>query len=300
MILRIRHPLAALLAAALAFLAISPAPAKSFIRTQLADGFDFPVGKPDAFGYYRYRGFRPNYHMGEDWNGLGGGNSDLGKPVYSVAHGVVVYSNDYKSNWGNVIIVRHAYRHEGRIQYVDSLYGHLHKRFVNTHDPIRKGQKIGTIGSNRGMYTAHLHFEMRKNINVGLVHRRYARDYSNYYNPSSFIDEHRTLSFEFEPHPIPVDCFHSGVKNRYYGSRIAALPESPLGKPAPPPRINPEVKAILRKHSLLPAPAPEEAEETEANPAEATERAKIRDFWSSSKHRIQSMMDPEKHTLGHD
>jgi hypothetical protein len=26
--------------------------------------------------------------MGEDWNGLEGGNKDLGKPVYSTANGI--------------------------------------------------------------------------------------------------------------------------------------------------------------------------------------------------------------------
>ena len=92
------------------------------IQHILADGFDFPVGKPDHFGYYKARGFRPNGHLGEDWNGLGGSNSDLGHPVYSIAHGVVVYAENYGSNWGNVVVVRHAYRHDdGLVYFVDSL-----------------------------------------------------------------------------------------------------------------------------------------------------------------------------------
>lgn len=37
------------------------------------DGFDFPVGKPDADGYYNAQDFQENYHLGEDWNGNGGG-----------------------------------------------------------------------------------------------------------------------------------------------------------------------------------------------------------------------------------
>jgi hypothetical protein len=44
---------------------------------KLADGFDFPVGDAEAQGYYKARGFCPNGHPGEDWDGLGGGNSDL-------------------------------------------------------------------------------------------------------------------------------------------------------------------------------------------------------------------------------
>ena len=44
-------------------------------RMKLADGFDFPVGKPEAKGYYKARGLRlrPPLHFGEDWNGTGGG-----------------------------------------------------------------------------------------------------------------------------------------------------------------------------------------------------------------------------------
>ena len=57
----------------------------------LADGFDYPVGKPNGEGYYKSRGLRLNIprHMGEDWNGNGGGNSDDGDPVYTVGTGLV-------------------------------------------------------------------------------------------------------------------------------------------------------------------------------------------------------------------
>src|SRR5213596_4270105 len=46
--------------------------------TKLADGFDFPLGIPDAQGYYKARGFRSNGHIGEDWDGIRGGDTDLG------------------------------------------------------------------------------------------------------------------------------------------------------------------------------------------------------------------------------
>ena len=80
----------------------------AFIK--LADGFDFPVGKPDGQGYYMARGFRSRGHLGEDWDGIGGGDTDLGDPIYAIARGVVILSEDVKLGWGNVIIIRHAFR----------------------------------------------------------------------------------------------------------------------------------------------------------------------------------------------
>ena len=82
------------------------------MRMQLADGFDFPVGKPDAAGYYKARGMRlrPPVHFGEDWNGRGGGDSDLGDPIYAVADGVVMFAYDCRGGWGRCVLLRHAYR----------------------------------------------------------------------------------------------------------------------------------------------------------------------------------------------
>ena len=130
-----------------------PTFARDAIRQVLADGFDMPVGKPDGKGYYVFRGYVPNGHLGEDWNGVGGGDTDLGDPIYSIGHGVVVFSDDVRKGWGNCVIIRHAYRDEtGKIRYVDSQYGHLLKRYVKLHDRVKRGQEIGTMGSNRGMY----------------------------------------------------------------------------------------------------------------------------------------------------
>ncbi len=178
------------------------------VRCQLADGFDFPVGKPNGEGYYKSRGYWPNGHLGEDWNGRGGGNSDLGDPIYSCARGVVVISENVRSGWGNCVLVRHAYRDaSGKIAMVDSLYAHLHQRVVRAGQVVEKGQQVGTMGGNNGMYYVHLHFEMRKNLRIGMNRTLFARDNSNYYSPSDFINKHRTLSGSFQKYPIPLGLF---------------------------------------------------------------------------------------------
>jgi hypothetical protein len=89
----------------------SPNVFDAYLETDIppADGFDFPVGDANAGGPYTdiatgigYRGWRiatqfaENYelgiHTGEDWNGNGGGNIDLGPDVHAVANGRVTFA----------------------------------------------------------------------------------------------------------------------------------------------------------------------------------------------------------------
>ena len=206
----------ALAMAALAVWTALPLQAQT-TRVLLADGFDFPVGKPDASGYRKARGYVPNGHLGEDWNGTGGGDSDLGDPIYSIARGVVILSENVRVGWGNCIIVRHAYRDtDGVIKLVDSLYGHLHERKAKVGDVVDRGTLVGTMGSNFGQYPVHLHFEIRKNLQIGMNRGKFARDNSNYYNPTPFIQAHRTASSDFVKVDIPLKGFAP------YGQDIAA------------------------------------------------------------------------------
>lgn len=172
--------------------ALVAAPTIDQARTRVADGFDQPVGKPDGDGYYMSRGFL-SYHPGEDWNGLGGGNSDLGAPVYAIGHGLVTFAHDARMGWGNVVIIRHIFIENGALQTVDSMYAHLDKILVREGQQVLRGQNIGTIGTNRGMYLAHLHFEIRKNLYIGINRSAFAKDFTNYYRPSAFIAQHRKL-----------------------------------------------------------------------------------------------------------
>ncbi len=192
---------------AILLLGTGSAPAQKTVRIPLADGFDYPVGKPDAKGYYKSRGFRPNGHLGDDWNGLGGGNTDLGDPVYSIGSGYVTFARDVRLGWGNVAIIRHAYRSKGKTYVVDSLYGHLQRVIVREGQIVAKGDQIGTIGTNKGMYLAHLHFEVRKNLRLGMDRSKFARDFSNYWNPTQFISLHRRLPESRGTTSIPINTY---------------------------------------------------------------------------------------------
>lgn len=264
-------------------------------RVPLADGFDYPVGKPDAYGYYKERGFRSSGHAGEDWNGRGGGNSDLGDPVYCTAHGIVVYSKNYGGSWGNLIIVRHAYRHieDGSVYFIDSVYAHLHERNVELYDRVRRGQKVGTIGTASGLYWAHLHFEIRKNINIGSNQRKYPIDKANYFDPTEFIDDHRSLRLEYGSMRIPVDTFDTGASNLFRGKSIGEIPPHPKPTPEAREKLTADLREMLERHALdrgsrgkpyVPS-SPAAADTPEAK----RERDEIRDFWK--RHREQL---PEK------
>jgi murein DD-endopeptidase MepM/ murein hydrolase activator NlpD len=199
---------------------------------KLADGFDFPVGKPNGKGYYKARGFRSHGHLGEDWDGLGGGDTDLGDPIYSIGDGVVVFARDCKMGWGNVIIVRHVFRDGGAIRNIDSLYGHLQKILVHRGQAVKRGQQIATLGNANGLYDAHLHLEIRKNIEIGMSRAAFARDFNNYCDPSQFIASHRVLPKSYGSFRVAMDTFRHDEKirwdkvRRYSGHRGGSGSES--------------------------------------------------------------------------
>ncbi|MDP9099310.1 MAG: peptidoglycan DD-metalloendopeptidase family protein [Verrucomicrobiota bacterium] len=199
--------------------------------TKIADGFDFPVGKPEAEGYYKARGFRAGGHVGEDWDGVRGGDTDLGDPIYCAGDGIVVFARDVHLGWGNVIIVRHAYRENGNVRYVDSLYGHLNSMLVSRGQRVSRGQQIATMGTAHGQYDAHLHFEIRKNLEIGMSRSKFGKDFSNYYDPTQFINSHRHLSGGGANYKVAMNTFtHDWTyhfdKNRDFGPRKRSTGES--------------------------------------------------------------------------
>ncbi len=180
-------------------------------KINLADGFDFPVGKPNAEGYYKARGLRLREprHYGEDWNGRAGGDSDLGDPVYAIADGIVTFAHNVRTGWGNVVITRHAYRDptSGQVKYIDTLNGHLNEIMVKTGQRIKRGQLIGTIGTNFGMYPAHLHFEIRHNLSIGMARNGVPADLVNWADPTAFINKHRQLNREWRAVALPTGTY---------------------------------------------------------------------------------------------
>lgn len=165
-------------------------PPSSLTALPTASRFDFPLGSEHGAMAYNAQPFTQNMHLGDDLNGIGGENSDLGDPVYAVADGEVIAARAGGPGWGNVILVMHAYRENGQRRYIQSFYGHVQTILVAPHEKVRRGQQIATVGTGGGAYLAHLHFELRE-FTTPFIGVGYRKDTKGWVNPSRFIHEHR-------------------------------------------------------------------------------------------------------------
>jgi len=155
-----------------------------------ATHFDFPLGNENGAMAYNAQHFTQNKHLGDDLNGIGGENSDLGDPIYAIADGRVLLARDGGSGWGNVLIVLHAYLENGERKYVESYYGHVQDMLVHPGETVKRGQQIATVGTANGRYFAHLHFEIRQFL-TPFIGAGYREDTRGWLDPTKFIEAHR-------------------------------------------------------------------------------------------------------------
>lgn len=223
----------------------------------ISDGFDFPVGprgdNVDVFKthkidtvlvdpeYFNLLGF---WHPGEDWNGRGGGDTDLGDPVYAISNGKVLEFGYYQPSWGNLVLIEHALPDGTRVW---SQYAHLDQIMVTSvGQKVTRGQQIGTIGKGaktpqapKGLYLAHLHFEIRRNkLSIGnwtpMVKNR-EQVLANYYSPIEFINAHRPGKM---PQPVTPAQPVSQLQTLPSPVQPASIPPAPVQPaPAPQPQI---------------------------------------------------------------
>ncbi len=155
-----------------------------------ASHFDFPLGNENGAMTYNAQHFTDNKHLGDDLNGIGGENSDLGDPIYAIADGRVLLAREGGPGWGNIVILLHAYVEDGQRKYVQSYYGHVQDMLVHPGEIVKRGQQIATVGTANGRYFAHLHFEMREFL-TPFIGAGYRQDTRGWINPTKFIEEHR-------------------------------------------------------------------------------------------------------------
>ena len=133
--------------------------------------FDPPMGSNHGGLVYNAQRFwemnvkRGGHHTGDDLNGIGGMNTDLGDPVFCTADGLVIYAGEPSPGWGKLVVIAH--RTAGG-RPLHSMYAHLHRTDVAPGALVPRGGKVGTVGTANGYYPAHLHFEMRTSDGVDI------------------------------------------------------------------------------------------------------------------------------------
>jgi hypothetical protein len=170
-----------------AFLRLSPA---EIGRLPLAVRFDSPMGSEHGALTYNAQPFRVSRHLGDDLNGIGGLNSDLGDAVFAAGMGRVIYAGEPGPGWGKMIILGHRVPENGAARVIQTVYAHLDQMLVHHGQVVQRGEKIGTVGTAGGQYLAHLHFEVREGpyVNPGVG---YADAPLNRLSPEVFLREHR-------------------------------------------------------------------------------------------------------------
>ena len=96
-------------------------------------------------------------HYGGRW-GKNHNGIDIPAPtgtnMVSVDDGVVVYSDNGLTGFGNLTVIAHRFG-------LFSVYGHADKNFTKKGDKVKKGQLIAYVGSTGKSTGPHLHFEIR-------------------------------------------------------------------------------------------------------------------------------------------
>ena len=133
---------------------------------------EFSGKHPDGWGGYTWLDFdgqANSFHPGDDYNWGNTGNADLGKPVWAITDGKVVYSGDDTVLYGKMIVIEHTLDAETRkfikdnyrmdVAVLYSLYAHLLERYVAIGNRVNSASLIGRVGKS-GVTYAHLHTEL--------------------------------------------------------------------------------------------------------------------------------------------
>lgn len=158
-------------------------------RLPQAARFDPPLGSDHGGFTYNAQKFwemndaRGSHHLGDDLNGIGGMDTDLGDPVFAPADGLVVYAAEPSAGWGNVVVLAHK-GPDGKV--LQSMLAHLDRIEVVPGTLVARGARVGTVGTAHGSYPAHLHFEMRASDEVD-IGGGYAMQPLNRLDPSATV-----------------------------------------------------------------------------------------------------------------
>lgn len=90
------------------------------------------------------------FHRGIDFT------APRGTTIQATGNGTVIKVEKKKLGYGRNVVIDHGYGYQ-------SLYAHMQDINVKEGEKVRKGQKIGTVGSSGTSTAPHLHYEIRLN-----------------------------------------------------------------------------------------------------------------------------------------
>lgn len=85
----------------------------------------------------------------------------LGQSVVAADSGTVIYAGS-QSGLGQIVIIRHGNSQNSLV----TVYGNLSSTSVKKGSNVKKGQKIGTLGTDSTSKKPTLYFEVRKGVNL--------------------------------------------------------------------------------------------------------------------------------------
>jgi len=181
--------------------------ANRFFDPGLANGFDFPVGGPEGTSSYvskatgrKYSGWKVTGkpgeveadtgqpHTGEAWNGSGGGATDAGQPVFTIAAGTVTEVKD--TPHGPAVVIEHHFVENGALHKVWSISAGLSDVTLKPGDPVKRRQQIGLIANQLNGTPVQLYLEIRTQRPPSDE----ADPAASCEPPSAFIRAHRKLT----------------------------------------------------------------------------------------------------------
>ncbi len=127
------------------------------------------------------------YHEADDLNLNGGGNIDLGQPLFAVADGVIssVHTHTGSPTFGKHLHLN--FKIDGKDYWAH--YAHCNEIFVTEGQSVKEGDKIATVG-NSGTTFAHCHFAI-KNQPTGIDGiAKTLEDLKKWESPIAFVERY--------------------------------------------------------------------------------------------------------------